>query len=73
MSSVNYALEHFYYGQLTRDGKPEGDLQLLAQSPGVGADQIAEAIKVALLPPLFIAIVLQRYMAIGLTIGGVKG
>ena len=52
MAAVNYALEHFYYGQLAKDGKVEGDLQLLAQSRGVGADQIAEAIKAALLPPL---------------------
>ncbi len=52
MSVVNYALEHFYYGQLPKDGKPEGELQLLAQSPGVAADQIAEAITIALLPPM---------------------
>ena len=52
MSAVNYALEHFYYGQLVKNGSPESELQLLAKSSGVGADQIAEAIKVALLPPL---------------------
>lgn len=48
MSSVNYALEHFYYGQLAG----RSDLQLLASSPGVHPDQIAEAIKLALIPPL---------------------
>lgn len=49
MSSVNYALEHFYYGQLA--DKPQGELQLLAASPGVQPDQIAEVIKQALIPP----------------------
>ena len=28
---------------------------------------------IALLPPLLIAILLQRYMKVGLTLGGVKG
>ncbi len=50
MSSVNYALEHFYYGQLT--GQKPGELQLLAASPGVQPEQIAEAVTQALLPPL---------------------
>jgi hypothetical protein len=52
VSSVNFALDHFYYGQLVRDGKPENDLQLLSQSPGVLQEQIAEAITIALLPPM---------------------
>ncbi|MEO8607272.1 MAG: hypothetical protein ABI690_05290 [Chloroflexota bacterium] len=52
MSAVNYALEHFYYGQLVKNGSPESELQLLAKSPGVRGDEIAEAINVALLPPL---------------------
>ena len=52
MSAVNYALEHFYYGQLVKNGSPESELQLLAKSAGVRGDEIAEAINVALLPPL---------------------
>ncbi len=52
MSAVNYALEHFYYGQLVKGGSPESELQLLAKSAGVRGDEIAEAISVALLPPL---------------------
>jgi hypothetical protein len=51
VSSANFALDHFYYGQLVKDGKPSGELQLLAHSPAVTTDQIAEAIQVALLPP----------------------
>lgn len=49
MSSVNYTLEHFYYGQV-ESGK--GELQLLASSPGVEPEQIAEVVKHALVPPL---------------------
>jgi hypothetical protein len=45
-------LEHFYYGQRVRGGKPESELQLLAASSGVGPEQIAEAIKQALIPPV---------------------
>lgn len=52
MSSVDYALEHFYYGQLARDGQPEGELRLLASSAGVKPEQVGEAVKQALLPPL---------------------
>jgi hypothetical protein len=35
-----------------REGKPEKELQLLAASPGVTPEAIAEAVKLALLPPL---------------------
>lgn len=49
MSSVNYTLEHFYYGQI---GLDKSELQLLAASSGVTPEQIAEAVKNALVPPL---------------------
>ncbi|MBN1964631.1 MAG: carbohydrate ABC transporter permease [Anaerolineae bacterium] len=43
----------------------------LANNYGVNLQMAASFI--ALLPPLLIAIVLQRHMAIGLTVGGIKG
>lgn len=52
MASANYELEHFYYGQLVREGKPDGELRLLASSSGVKSEHVAEAVKHALLPPL---------------------
>ncbi len=52
LAVANYVLEHFYYGQFVRDGKPEGELRLLAQSSGVQAEQVAEAVQQALVPPL---------------------
>lgn len=52
MSAVRYALEHFYYGQPVKDGKPDGELRLLASSPGITPEIVAEAVKLALLPPL---------------------
>ncbi|NWG16435.1 MAG: hypothetical protein HXY41_07345 [Chloroflexi bacterium] len=52
MSSVDYALEHFYYGQLMRDGQAEDELCLLAASAGIKPEQVGEAVKQALLPPL---------------------
>ncbi|MBI5668323.1 MAG: hypothetical protein HZC41_09975 [Chloroflexi bacterium] len=51
MAAVNYELEHFYYGQLVREGKPDGELRLLASSSGVKSEHVAEAVKQALLPP----------------------
>ncbi len=51
-ASVDYVLEHFYYGQTVREGKPEGELRLLASSAGVKSEYVAEAVKQALLPPL---------------------
>jgi hypothetical protein len=51
-SSVTYLLEHFYYGQVVRNGTPEGDLQLLAESKGITPEQIAESVKLGLIPPV---------------------
>jgi hypothetical protein len=52
VAATTYALEHFYYGKLVRDGKPEGEMRVLAKSPRVSDDQAAECVKIALLPPL---------------------
>lgn len=52
MSATSYVLEHFYYGQFVRDDQPYGDLRLLAASPGIKSEQVAEAVRLALLPPL---------------------
>lgn len=47
MSTVTYALEHFYYGQSPDHPEP----QLLAKSQGVESEQVDEAIESALIPP----------------------
>ena len=47
-----HPLEHFYYGQFVRRGKPEGDPRLLAKSAGVTDQQVADAIRLALIPPM---------------------
>ncbi len=52
MTSESYPLEHFYYGQFARDGKPEGDLRVLTTSPGIKVEDAVEIAKQALLPPL---------------------
>ncbi len=52
LSQATYALEHFYYGQLFYQGKPQGDLRLLASSPGVKTEHVAEAAQDASIPPV---------------------
>ena len=52
LAVINFVLEHFYYGQFVRDGRPEGELRLLASSAGVQPEQVAEAVQQALIPPL---------------------
>ena len=52
MTSESYPLEHFYYGQFVRNGKPEGELRVLATSPGIKPESAADIAKQALLPPL---------------------
>jgi hypothetical protein len=46
-----YQLEHFYRGQLVITGTPQEDLRLLAASPGVKPELVAEAVQIALMPP----------------------
>jgi hypothetical protein len=48
VSTVTYALEHFYYGQSLEQPTPEP--QVLAKSQGVVNEQIEEAIENALVP-----------------------
>ena len=52
LSPASHALEHFYYGQLFYQGKPQGELQLLASSPGVTSEHVAEALQEARIPPM---------------------
>ncbi len=49
MSTVTYALEHFYYGQSLEQPDPEP--QLLAKSQGIVQEQVDEAVQYALVPP----------------------
>lgn len=50
MAVPSYALEHFYHGQVVSGGRLQGDLRLLAQSPGVHNDHVAEAVRLARIP-----------------------
>ena len=52
LSQTTYALEHFYYGQLFYQGKPQGDLRLLASSLGVKTSHVEEAAQEASIPPM---------------------
>lgn len=52
LTQANYALEHFYYGQLFYQGKPQGELRLLASSPGVRQEHVSEAMQEARVPPM---------------------
>lgn len=52
MASERYILKHFYYGQFVKDGKPVGDLRLLAQTSGISKAAIAETLQIATIPPI---------------------
>ncbi len=52
LSQATYALEHFYYGQLFYQGRPQGELRLLASSTGVKPEQVNEAMQEARVPPM---------------------
>ncbi|MCC6802467.1 MAG: hypothetical protein IT319_06260 [Anaerolineae bacterium] len=52
LSQATVALEHFYYGQLFYQGKAQGDLRLLASSPGVKTEHVTEAADDAAIPPM---------------------
>ncbi|MDL1900032.1 hypothetical protein FBR02_04600 [Anaerolineae bacterium CFX9] len=47
-----YALEHFYHGQVLSGGRLQGDLHLLAQSPGVRPEHVFESMRLARVPAL---------------------
>ncbi|MDX2161813.1 MAG: hypothetical protein SF162_10855 [bacterium] len=51
MASTVYSLEHFYYGQVLIQGKPQGELRMLATSAGIKADHFAELVSAVRLPP----------------------
>lgn len=46
-----YVLKHIFYGQFTKDGKPVGDMRLLAKTNGVSNEAVAEVLQLALIPP----------------------
>ncbi len=52
MSVASYTLEHFYYGQVVRDGKPQGELRLLALSAGVKSEHFSEIVSAARILPV---------------------
>jgi hypothetical protein len=52
LSQSTYPLEHFYYGQLFYQGKPQGDLRLLASSLGVKTAHVEEATQQANIPSM---------------------
>lgn len=51
MTVSAHTLEHFYYGHVLAQGKPQGELRLLAQSSGVRQEHFAEALSALRLPP----------------------
>ncbi len=52
MTSNVHTLEHFYRGQVLKAGAPDGDMRLLASSAGIKTEQVAEAVQLAIIPPL---------------------
>lgn len=52
MAVAGYALEHFYFGQVTREGRGEGELRLLAQSNGIDSGHVPEIVRTAMVPPI---------------------
>ena len=51
MAVASYQLEHFYYGQFVRDGKPFEEARLLARSNGVSQEQAEAIAQQVTLPP----------------------
>ncbi len=52
VAGADFALEHFYYGQFVRGGKPEGELRLLASSAGLKQEQVLDIVRPAIVPPI---------------------
>ncbi len=51
MAVSAHSLEHFYYGHILYDGKPQGELRLLAGSSGIRQEHFAEAVSALRVPP----------------------
>ena len=51
MAAASYQLEHFYYGQFARDGKPFGEARLLAHSNDIKPETAQELVEQTTLPP----------------------
>jgi hypothetical protein len=52
VSTANFLLEHFYYGQQVRGGKIQGEPMILARSAGISEDLAMQIMKRVTLPPL---------------------
>ncbi len=52
VSAAKFLLEHFYYGQIIENGRPAGEPQLLAASPGITEKMVEHAVSRVSLPPL---------------------
>jgi DNA-binding transcriptional ArsR family regulator len=52
VANETFSLEHFYYGQAVVDGKPSGEAQVLATSPGIDDALAQHAVDRLDLPPL---------------------
>lgn len=49
---TQHELDHFYFGQMARSGRPYGEARLLAYSAGVKPDDALALVEQAALPPL---------------------
>jgi len=52
VATAKFLLEHFYYGQLVADEKPQGEPRLLGASRGVSPKLAEQAVERVMLPPL---------------------
>ena len=52
VASERFVLRHFYYGQFVKDGRPGGDMRLLARTHGLSDAAVKEALRLGLLPPM---------------------
>jgi hypothetical protein len=52
VAANDYMLEHFYRGQTVSAGAPDSDMRLLAGSKGIVPEMVAEAVQLAIIPPL---------------------
>lgn len=52
VATLTFQLEHFYYGQLVKNGQPDPQMRALASTRGIKHEDIATAVKGALIPPL---------------------
>jgi hypothetical protein len=51
VSAATFSFEHFYHGQLLQGSTLQGEARLLASSPGIRSEHVAEALSAASIPP----------------------